>query len=177
VLGVDASSGCSERVGVERPGGRLGNCWKASLSTICVSSVSGPVEETAAQVERLGGVEALDIDPTVLEKRFDAPRIGGTLVSLIPSVVLFSPAKKAASLSPPFVSFSIASLAALSLVLGDSSLGDIFLIAIACVELALSLPWPILPDTLGDLSFLFRCRLLDLALWLLMVLGPLNPCT
>jgi hypothetical protein len=161
VLGVDASSGCSDNVGVDSPGGRVLRRLMASLSTACVSKVSVSVNEAAEPDGGLGGVEALEFEPTVLEKRLDAPSSGGTHAFLMPSVVLFSPAKKAACLSPPLDIFSIPSLAILSLVLGDISLGDIFLIPF-CVELALRLAWPALLAMLADLNFLFRRGLLEL---------------
>ena len=95
---------------------------------------------------------------TVWESKLDTPSIGGTLVALMPSVVLLSPA---ASLSPPLDNFSIPSLAILSLVRGDTSLGEIFLMPL-CVDPVSGLPRFAPPALLVGLSFLFRGELLEL---------------
>ena len=52
VLGVDASSGNSDRVGVDKPGGRSVRTFKASVSDACVSVMSGCAD--AAVVVDLG---------------------------------------------------------------------------------------------------------------------------
>ena len=90
----------------------------------------------------------------------DFPKTGGTLVVLIPSVVLLSPVSQAESLSPPpLVQLSIPSWAVSSLVFGDISLGVIFLMAL-CEALALGLSEPARFVLLAGLSFLFRSGLL-----------------
>ena len=162
VLGVDASSGNSDRVGVDKPGGRLVRILRASFSDACVSAVSGGAEEAVVVGFGCEGVGVREPEPTtVWESKLDTPSIGGTLVALMPSVVLLSPAMKAASLSPPLENFSIPSLAILSLVRGDTSLGEIFLMPL-CVDPVSGLPRFAPPALLVGLSFLFRGELLEL---------------